>query len=137
MSGALNSEPPVNALVETAGWGCTSKPLACTKFPNALQVSHQTVLRDRDCGTSVFWKPPMFAPTSICTTNGNSTINRGDSGGPLLISNGKGGFTQVGVTSLAADNPKKLDSAFTSIPAERTWITGAIRRLHQQGAILP
>jgi secreted trypsin-like serine protease len=132
-----NSEPPVNAHVETAGWGCTNKPLACTKSPNTLQASHQTVLGDRDCGTSVFWKPPMFAPTSICTTNAKSTVNHGDSGGPLLISNGKGGFTQVGVTSLAADNPKKLDGAFISIPAERAWINSAIRRLHQPEDILP
>jgi secreted trypsin-like serine protease len=74
----------------------------------------------------------MFAPTSICTNNAKSTVNQGDSGGPLLRSNGKGGFVQIGLTSLVTDNPLRLDSVFTSIPAERAWISGAIRRLHQR-----
>jgi hypothetical protein len=127
-----SSEPRVSALVETVGWGCTDKPLACKTLPSTLQASHQTVLRDRDCGTSVFWNPPMFAPTSICTKNAQSTVNKSDSGGPLLIPNRRGGFSQVGVTSLVPDNPKRLDGAFTSIPAERAWIDGAIDRLRRQ-----
>jgi trypsin len=126
------SEPPVNTRVEAPGWGCTSKPLACTTFANDLRVSHQTVRRDSSCGTRVFWNPRMFAPTSICTTSPTSTVNQGDSGGPLLRSNGKGGFTQIGLTSLVTDNPVTLGAVFTSIPSERAWISGAIRRLHRR-----
>jgi trypsin len=125
-------EPRANARVVTAGWGCTNKPPACSTYPSTLKVSHQIVLRDGDCGTGVFWNPRVFAPTSICTRNAKSTVNLGDSGGPLLILDGKGGFTQVGLTSLVTDNPKVLGGAFTSIPAERAWISEAIRLLRRR-----
>ena len=59
-----------------------------------------------------------------------STINRGDSGGPLLVGGRCGvGFRQVGVTTLGSDSTTKLYAGFTSIPVEADWIGGAIKSL--------
>jgi secreted trypsin-like serine protease len=60
----------------------------------------------------------------------SSTINRGDSGGPLLVPGPNGrGYRQVGVTTLGADSSTKLYAGFTSIPTETDWITQAIESL--------
>jgi secreted trypsin-like serine protease len=126
------SEPRVGARVVTAGWGCTNAPPVCKVRALNLQASGQTVLRDAACGRDVFWTRPTYnARTNICTrgTRPRSTINRGDSGGPLLVRDGRGGFRQAGVTALGSDSTTKLYAGFTSIPVERTWIAEAIRSL--------
>ncbi|MDQ6874475.1 MAG: serine protease [Actinomycetota bacterium] len=130
------TEPPVNARVEAAGWGCTDRPLiatACSGHPKNLQGSRQTVIADRLCGRDVFFNPPSWAPTSICTAGVNTSTNRGDSGGPLLVGDARGGFVQAGVVALGSDNPAKFYGEFTSIPAEAQWIAGAITALHAAG----
>jgi secreted trypsin-like serine protease len=126
------SEPRVGARVVTAGWGCTNAPPVCKVRAVKLQASDQTVLRDRSCGRDVFWTRPTYnARTNVCTRGARprSTINRGDSGGPLLVRDQGGAFRQVGVTALGADSTTKLYAGFTSIPVERKWIGAAIRAL--------
>jgi secreted trypsin-like serine protease len=126
------SEPRVGARVVTAGWGCTNAPPVCRVRAAKLQASGQTVLRDASCNRNVFWTRPTYnARTNICTrgTRSRSTINRGDSGGPLLVRDRRGAFRQVGVTALGADSTTKLYAGFTSIPVERNWIEAAIRSL--------
>jgi secreted trypsin-like serine protease len=125
-------EPRGGARVVTAGWGCTNAPPVCRVQAANLQASGQTVLRDAACGRDVFWTLPTYnARTNICTrgTRSRSTINRGDSGGPLLVRDRRGAFRQVGVTALGSDSTTKLYAGFTSIPAERKWIDAAIRSL--------
>jgi secreted trypsin-like serine protease len=125
-------EPRVGARLVTAGWGCTNAPPVCRVRAANLKASGQTVLRDAACGRDVFWTRPTYnARTNICTkgTRFRSTVNRGDSGGPLLVRDGSGTLRQVGVTALGADSPKKLYAGFTSIPVERKWIGAAIRSL--------
>jgi hypothetical protein len=59
-----------------------------------------------------------------------STINRGDSGGPLLVPGPcEVGVRQVGVTSLGADSTTELDPGFQSLPVAAAWIEGAIDSL--------
>jgi secreted trypsin-like serine protease len=126
------SEPRVGARVVTAGWGCTNAPPVCRVRAANLQASGQTVLRDASCGRDVFWTRPTYNPrTNICTrgTRSRSTINRGDSGGPLLVRDRRGALLQVGVTALGSDSTTKLYAGFTSIPVERKWIEAAIRSL--------
>ena len=126
------SEPRVGSGVVTAGWGCTNAPPVCRVRAANLQASAQTVLPDAACGREAFWTRPTYnARTNICTrgTRARSTINRGDSGGPLLVRDRRGGFRQVGVTALGADSAVKLYAGFTSIPVERKWIEAAIRSL--------
>ena len=127
------AEPRVGARVATAGWGCTNAPPVCKVKAARLQASGQTVLPDASCGREVFWTRPTYsARTNICTrgTASRSTINRGDSGGPLLVrDSGSGAFRQVGVTALGSDSTTKLYAGFTSIPVEREWIDSAIRLL--------
>lgn len=127
-------EPAVGARLVIAGWGCTNAPPVCRVRAANLQATGQTVLRDASCGKDVFWTRPTYnARTNICTkgTRSRSTINRGDSGGPLLVRDGRGGFRQVGVTALGSDSTAKLYAGFTSIPVERTWIEAAIRSLRR------
>jgi secreted trypsin-like serine protease len=127
-------EPQIRDRVVTAGWGCTNAPPVCKVRPTSLQASHQVVLDEvASCGTDVFWTRPLYyAPTSVCTkgVRSRSTINRGDSGGPLLVRRGWfGAFRQVGVTTLGSDSTSKLYAGFTSIPREADWIAKAIRSL--------
>ncbi len=124
-------EPRVRAHVVTAGWGCTNAPPVCEVRPTSLQASTQEVLPDSACGPDVFWTVPTYHdPTTICTrgVRHRSTINRGDSGGPLLVRDGCD-VRQVGVTSLGSDSTVKLYAGFTSIPVEQAWLTEAIESL--------
>jgi secreted trypsin-like serine protease len=126
-------EPRVGTRVVTAGWGCTNAPPTCTVSATTLRASAQTVLRDRSCGRDVFWtRPTYYDRTNICTkgVRSRSTINRGDSGGPLLVGDGRGAFRQVGLTALGSDSRTKLYAGFTSIPVELKWLEAAIRSLH-------
>jgi secreted trypsin-like serine protease len=127
-------EPRVGAGLVTAGWGCTNAPPVCRVQATRLQASGQTVLRDSSCNRDVFWTRPTYnVRTNICTrgTRYRSTINRGDSGGPLLVRDPRGFFRQAGVTALGADSTTRLYAGFTSIPVERGWIEAAIRSLRQ------
>jgi secreted trypsin-like serine protease len=126
------AEPRVGATLVTAGWGCINAPPVCGVQATSLQASRQTVLRDSLCGRDVFWIQPIYnARTNLCTkgVRARSTVNRGDSGGPLLVRDRRGGFRQVGVTALGSDSRIKLYAGFTSIPVERKWIEAAIRSL--------
>jgi secreted trypsin-like serine protease len=126
------TEPRVGARVATAGWGCTNAPPSCQARPTRLQASNQVVLRDSSCGRDVFFvRPTYYDRTTICTkgVRPRSTVNRGDSGGPLLVRDRSGAFRQVGVTSLGADSKVKLYAGFTSVPVERRWIDSAITSL--------
>jgi secreted trypsin-like serine protease len=125
-------EPRIRDRVVTAGWGCTNAPPVCEVRATTLQASGQTVLADASCGRDVFWTRPTYnARTNICTRGirFRSTVNRGDSGGPLLVRDRRGTFRQVGVTALGSDSTTKLYAGFTSIPVERKWIAGAIQSL--------
>ena len=124
------AEPRIGARMVTAGWGCINAPPVCKVNASKLQVSGQKVLADSSCGRDVFWTQPTYnARTNICTrgTRPRSTINRGDSGGPLLVRDRRGTLHQVGVTALGSDSTTKLYAGFTSIPVERKWIAGAIQ----------
>jgi secreted trypsin-like serine protease len=128
------AEPGVGDHVVTAGWGCTNAPPVCDVMATRLQASRQTVLdEEASCGTDVFWTRPLYyAPTTICTkgVEPRSTINRGDSGGPLIVAGPGGrGFRQVGVTTLGSDSTTSLHAGFTSLPTEADWIAETIRSL--------
>jgi secreted trypsin-like serine protease len=132
--GLSTVEPRVGDHVLTVGWGCTNAPPVCQQRATTLQATRQVVLDERrSCGTDVFWTEPRYhAATTICTrgVSDRSTINRGDSGGPLLVRGGCGaGLRQVGVTSLGSDSRAQLHAGFASIPVEVHWIAGAIRSL--------
>jgi secreted trypsin-like serine protease len=128
------AEPRVRDRVVTAGWGCTNPPPVCEVRATNLQASGQTVLPDSSCGRDVFWtRPTYYARTNICTKGirFRSTINRGDSGGPLLVRDRRGTLRQVGVTALGSDSATKLYAGFTSIPVERKWVAGTIQSLRK------
>ena len=126
-------EPGVHEHVVTAGWGCTNAPPVCGVMATHLRASRQVVVDEvASCGTDVFWTRPLYyAPSTICTTGDKprSTINRGDSGGPLLVGGVSGGFRQVGVTALGSDSTIDIHAGFTSIPVEADWIADAISSL--------
>jgi secreted trypsin-like serine protease len=134
-----DAEPQVGDRVLTLGWGCTNAPPVCEVEATTLQASRQEVLSDASCGPDVFWTRPLYyAPTTVCTKGirPRSTINRGDSGGPLLVCE-RGRFRQVGITSLGSDSTAKLYAGFTSIPVVADWIADAIESLSSAGAPRP
>jgi secreted trypsin-like serine protease len=128
---ATRAEPRVGEHTVVAGFGCVNRPAVCEVRPTTLQAAAQTVLDDSACGTDVFFNPPMYGPSIICTkgVRKDATVNRGDSGGPLLVRDRHGRMRQVGVTALGADSTTKLYAGFTSIPVEAAWLASAIASL--------
>ena len=118
---------PAEGLV--TGWGCTNAPPICKVRATNLKASGQTVLADASCGRDVFWtRPTYYARTNICTrgTRFRSTINRGDSGGPLLVRDRRGTFRQVGVTALGSDSTKSSQNSPLPQPTSSTETPGSI-----------
>jgi secreted trypsin-like serine protease len=131
---AAAREPRVGAKAIVAGFGCTNAPPVCEVRPTTLQYTVQKVLSDAEgCGPDIFFNPPAYGPTTICTVGirNMSSINRGDSGGPLLLRDRHGGFRQVGVVTLGSDSTDPIIAGFTSIPVEAAWLAGAIEGLRR------
>ena len=123
------AEPETAVLVTAAGWGCTGRPPRCGGHPAHLQAVQQRVVSDSHCDRLNFWNPPAYAQTSICARGSNAVANRGDSGGPLLVADAQGGFTQVGVVSMISDRPGRPLNSYTSVPSLRGWIDTAAAAL--------
>jgi hypothetical protein len=108
------------------------RPTRLQSAGHQAAAASQTVLDEiTSCGTDEFSTILYDAPSSISTkgTRRNSTVNRGDSGGPLLVRDGCGGFQQAGVTSLGSDSTDKLYASFISLPVAAQWIAEAIETL--------
>ena len=129
-----DAEPEAGTPVATAGWGCTARPRPpkpCYRHPDHLQTAEQQVVSVSRCNRSRFWKPPAYAPTTICAKGSDAVANPGDSGGPLVVGDAESGYTQVGVVSLGPDKPDTPLNAYTSVPSLRAWIDKATAALQR------
>ena len=113
----------------TVGWGCTNAPPECLVRATTLQASGSDRAPGRVLREECVLATALHPGTNVCTKGVRlrSTVNRGDSGGPLLVRDPRGNLRQVGVTALGADSKTKLYAGFTSVPVERRWIAEAIR----------
>ncbi|PRY45240.1 S1 family peptidase [Umezawaea tangerina] len=125
-------EPSARDRVVTVGWGYTDAPPGYGSLPKSLRGAAMSVDRDSACGADVMWNPPSYGATSICAKANRAAVNFGDSGGPLLVVDGRDGVRQVGVVSLFSDDPGKRYASFTSVAVESRWIADAVRSLRRR-----
>lgn len=124
-------EPSTRDHAVTVGWGYTDAPPGYGTAPTSLRGAHLVVERDSACGADVMWNPPAHGATSICAVGNRAAVNYGDSGGPLLVGDGRGGVRQVGVVSLFSDKPGARYASFTSVAVESRWIADAVASIRK------
>lgn len=113
---ATNQVDYVGASDDVLGGGGTGQ-LIFTDFADPTDIA------GTDYFCFFYWGPP-----SCTVTPTEGSTDNGDSGGPLFVSNGSGGYIQVGVTSGGANacgGPQGgyCDIAFwTSVAAYNSWI---------------
>ena len=96
-------------------------------YPDALLQGTVTLAPDTTC--DALDGEPFTASTMLCaTTTGTPGQNvcNGDSGGPLLVSDGAGGWLQAGIVSWGprCAHPT-IPAVFTRVAAMRSWIDSA------------
>jgi trypsin len=129
------TEPPVGTQLTGVGYGCTlalSDSGSCPGFTlRYLNAYAPRAMTDSACADP----DPRFryAPTTeLCVTAGASSINYGDSGGPLLWQR-SGTWYVVGVASGGLRKPQPPSwrapymNGYTSVPVEMTWLSPAMR----------
>ncbi|HSR69805.1 MAG TPA: serine protease [Acidobacteriota bacterium] len=96
-------------------------------FPEILQRADTEIVDDNECVTAYIPLQAEILPEQhICAgflgTGGVDTCD-GDSGGPLLLPDGEGGWVQVGITSFGADcADPDFPGVYTRVPNFIDWI---------------
>ena len=105
------------------GWGARrrGKP----DFPAELQQARLPLISNQQC---VEMRAPAVED-DICAgfAAGGTDTCSGDSGGPLLVPDGKGGWLQVGITSHGTCGRPNGPGVYTRISSYVDWIEGRIR----------
>jgi secreted trypsin-like serine protease len=129
------TEPPVGTVLTGVGYGCTlplSDSGACPGFTlRYLNAYAPRAMTDSACvdPDALFRYEPS---TELCVRAEASSINYGDSGGPLLWQR-SGTWYLVGVASGGLRKPQPPSwrapymNGYTSVPVERTWLSLASR----------
>lgn len=115
----LASTPaPLGAEVTVAGYGCTGNPFnaaAPCDAPRRLFETRLLAVPAEAC-------PDIAGPWQFCTHSPNTSVNRGDSGGPVIWSD-DGEQKLVGVTNAIELPPAPAYlNLSASVPYELDWI---------------
>jgi len=109
------------------GWGMTDPMLPI--LPTILQEARVPIQSDITCVEELgrWYKPPSMLCAGIKSSSASSNDGvdtcKGDSGGPLLVSDGVGGLKQVGITSwgLGCANPK-VRGVYAEIAPQESFV---------------
>jgi V8-like Glu-specific endopeptidase len=119
-------DPPRGTWLTAIGFGCSSRPyvnrrLRCTRFPSQLMGASMERVRE-DCR--------KLSATDFCVYGGHTSLNHGDSGGPVMHHT-RAGWHLAGLVDLLAsdtvtdDTPPYFDDV-TSIAQELRWIKSTL-----------
>jgi hypothetical protein len=121
----MADEPSIGTRTTALGFGCADRPTrnytSCRTLPSRLQGMSAQVFSDNRCSG-------LDGPTQLCINGDSSSLNHGDSGGPVLVQRGTTWYL-VGVTSALGNStfwffdfqPPYFNN-ITSVQAERQWI---------------
>lgn len=122
----VNAKPPIGTWMTAIGFGST-QPFSLYG-PAASSLQGMALQRVSAANLPCSW--PATHPTEMCVTGGNSQINHGDSGGPLMVQTA-GGWRLAGISQLtfwpAANG--KLYSAAGSIADQLGWISRTLQSI--------
>jgi secreted trypsin-like serine protease len=115
--------------VTIAGWGLREK-IGVFEFPTGetpirAHAVNTSVVDDRVCKKMYddnILKGFVVPPTDICAGELGKDACYGDSGGPLLATDGEGNRIEVGVVSRGAGCATEFPGVFTDVAAMRDWI---------------
>ncbi|MEW1813000.1 trypsin-like serine protease [Pseudarthrobacter phenanthrenivorans] len=136
-----STEPPVGAQVVQAGYGCPDDPLAKKQplcyvdYAPSWQLKGMTSLVGPDSLCAQYIDPA----SQICTFSQTSSINSGDSGGPVIwLDNGVRKLVGLNEGHPPRTASKALDAKYrmmsTSVAYELNWIQTSIANIHQKPA---
>ncbi|XP_054918199.1 chymotrypsinogen A-like isoform X2 [Dermacentor andersoni] len=112
-----------------AGWGTTE-----SNSSEILLHAEVVALPDDECQALL---PRIIHPITrrrlhpgpaICASGENQGSCRGDSGGPLTLTNDDGRTLQVGVVSIGVSCPSNAASVYASVASHIKWIRRALNR---------
>jgi secreted trypsin-like serine protease len=107
------------------GWGRT-RVTDATSQSDALREATVPIASDADCGSSTAPGNGTMVHTDSMVCAGSpatgTDVCKGDSGGPLIIGDGAGGWRQVGITSWTTGCAGPRWAVFTRVDAHVAWI---------------
>jgi putative cell wall-binding protein len=109
--------PGVTATV--VGWGLTDNADQNSEATNLQQL--ELPIQPDDACQQVLGSA-YVASQMLCGGVPGSSPCSGDSGGPLMVSDGKGGWLEAGVVSWGASNCGDLPSVYARLATYSTWI---------------
>jgi secreted trypsin-like serine protease len=109
---------------QVIGFGDTRSDLSPSP-PDTLQQAPQTVITDAACAAE-YPDGGFVSATMVCTALTPQTPCFGDSGGPLMFSDGGGGWRQVGVVSHGSSPCGQSPPVYTRLETVIDWIFGTI-----------
>ncbi|XP_054918206.1 chymotrypsinogen A-like [Dermacentor andersoni] len=113
-----------------AGWGATESANSSKILRHAEVVARtndecQALLRRVK---HPFMRRTLHPGPAICASGENKDICRGDSGGPLTLTNDDGRTLQVGVVSTSLGCPSNIAGLYASVFSHIKWIQRALNR---------
>ena len=117
---------PSGTAVVAVGWG----QLDNGQYPNELQAAILEIENPDTCEPRSPWAEGVVHERTLCAwpASGVSGVNPGDSGGPLLVSDGEGGWIQVGIASQGGRGRPGYPSVYTRVAAVSSWINETIEQ---------
>jgi secreted trypsin-like serine protease len=107
------------------GWGRT-RVTDATSQSDALREAMVPIASDAACGSSTAPGNGVLVHTDSMVCAGSpatgTDVCKGDSGGPLMIGDGAGGWRQVGITSWTTGCAGPRWAVFTRVDAHVAWI---------------
>jgi secreted trypsin-like serine protease len=106
------------------GWGSTG-----SSFPDTLQEATVPMRSDGYCGGSKVWGSSFHSDTMVCAGGGATDTCGGDSGGPLMVSDGAflvlAGLTSWGASQCAAPD---IPGVYTrlGVAALNSWVRNRV-----------
>ncbi|XP_065295464.1 chymotrypsinogen A-like [Dermacentor albipictus] len=113
-----------------AGWGATES----ANNSKILLRAEVVALTDDECQASLrrlinpLTRRPMRPGPAVCASGLNQRACKGDSGGPLTLTNDDGRTLQVGIVSAGVPCPSKIASVYASVASHIRWIRRALNR---------
>lgn len=108
------------------GWGDVSNSSTRTSMSRVLKSVIQVPVSKEICQESYSM---VIGPSHICAGQSDASTCKGDSGGPLMSTDGNGNYVIEGITSFGAEVCGTIPSGFTRVASHVTWINSIMNQV--------